>query len=88
MHYAINLADWTKYTEGIEGFMLRILLEPVIERQNIIYAQKDRFDEMALPLMCDEKRASAIVEIIRKKYKRHELRCYQSKTGNGGWNRI
>jgi hypothetical protein len=41
-----------------------------------------------MPLECDEERATAIVEIIRKRFKKHELRCYRSKTGKGGWKRV
>lgn len=44
---------------------------------------------MALRLACDDERAGAIVELIRKQYAKASLRCYLSKTGKGkNWRRV
>lgn len=80
--YAINIADLTKDKDGVWA---PFLIGPVSGQA--VEAEK-RFDGMALTLACDEERAQAIVEVIRLKYKKHEMRCYQSKTGKGGWKRI
>jgi len=82
--YAVNLADWMTYKDDFE---LGLLLEPVVERQ-VIECERQRLDGMALPLLCDETRAKAIVTIIRRKFHRNLFRMYQSKTGRGGWKRI
>jgi len=82
--YAVNLADWTTYKDDFE---LRWLLEPVVEKRYLC-CERQRLDGMALPLLCDETRAKAIVTIIRRKFHRNLFRMYQSKTGRGGWKRI
>lgn len=86
MVYAINLADWVGHKTDIG---LAILLQAVIEPgQDVVETERGKFDGMGMILQCDEERAGAIVEFIRKRYKRHELRCYRSRTGQGGWKRL
>jgi hypothetical protein len=86
MYYAINLFDWTARAEG--NLPLKILIPAdVIDREPFV-VNKARMDETAVRLVCDEERATAIVGLLRKKYKPWELRCYQSKTGKGSWKRI
>lgn len=84
MPYAINLIDWAAKKDD---FGLVLLLRSVIDRDSRIETNPRRIDELALRLSCDEERAEAIVEIIRLKYERHQLRCYHSKTGRS-WKRV
>jgi hypothetical protein len=58
--------------------MAAVLVAPV--RGEVIEADPQRFDGMAVTLACDDERAAAIVEVIRLKLKKSELRCY---TGSG-----
>jgi len=82
--HAVNLCDWMT---NKDDFVLRLLLEPIVERR-VIECECQRSDGMALPLLCDETRANAIVTLIRRRFHRNEFRIYQSKTGRGGWERI
>ena len=82
--YAVNVADWHDYRDDVG---LKVLLQPVIPGRQMVIAEKDRADGMALVLECDDERASAIVALIRKRYEKHALRCYWSKTGNS-WRRV
>ena len=84
--FALNLADLSKYTAD-PG--LKILLNGVASASSeTIEAEPGRIDGRAVLLNCDDERGQAIISTIRKKYKRHELRCYSSKTGRGGWQRL
>lgn len=81
--YAINIADLTK-----DSFFISLLIEPVIRNRQIVEAEKDRLDGGAVMLECDEERAKAIVEIIRKKHTKNDVRCYEKKTNTKIWKRI
>ena len=82
MHYAINVADLT-HDLILKDFMIL----PVCPNKKTVQIVKDRLDETAIILECDETRAKAIVDIIRSKYQKNKFRCYESRTGNGGWKR-
>lgn len=86
MPYAINLCDWVGKKDDIG---LQILFVPVVdpESQRVVIDKK-RIDEIGMRLTCDDERAGAIVEIARKRYERHQLRLYFSKTGKDGWRRV
>jgi len=74
--YAINLAD-LMYPD--RTLMAQILIAPV--SREVVRLSKDELDSEAVILNCDEERAQAIVDVIRLKYKRHELRCYVKDKG-------
>jgi hypothetical protein len=80
--YAVNIADLTK--APLVGHWL---VGPVIPSKRIVQAEKDRLDGAAVVLECSAERAEAIVRLIQTKYRRHQLRCYVSKTGRG-WKRV
>ena len=82
MYYAVNLADITK-PEYM--FPASLLITPV--KGPVVEAERRRMDGMAVRLDCDEERAQAIVAVFRMKADKHELRCYESKTGKS-WKRI
>lgn len=83
--YAVNMLDWLSFKDDIG---ISILLHPVTDARETVECEKGRTDGTGICLECDDERAAAIVEIARKKYKRHELRFYRSKTGKGGWKRV
>lgn len=86
--YAVNLADLAN-TPPSQDIGVQLLLAPVISKKTPpVEVEKRRFDGIGVVLTCDEERASAIVEILRQKYKKYELRLYTSKTGAGGWKRV
>jgi hypothetical protein len=83
--HRVNLADWMTHKDD---FGLMLLLGPVVDRDDVIMCEEDRADSMAIPLNCDQERSNAIVQFIRKRYKRHELRIYHSASGDGSWRRV
>jgi len=80
--YSINIADLTK-----DGIVAQFLIAPVVPHKQVVNAEKGYLDGGAVLLECEEERAKAIVSIIRGKYHRNLLRCYESKTGKS-WVRI
>ena len=89
MKYAVNLPDLTGQIQrsSSEAAGLRVMLLPVIDRSKLINCKPGQFDGVGLEFTCSNEQSVAIMALIRKKYQRHELRCYRSKTGNG-WERI
>lgn len=58
------------------------------DKARIVQVDKNRPDEVALVLDCDDVRAEGVVQLIRLVYSRNEWRCYCSQTENGGWVRV
>ena len=84
--YAISVGDWQANADDIG---LKLLVAPVLaSNARAIEVERGQFDGMAVPLVCSEDRGAAIVEVIRRKYRRHQLRFYYSLTGDGGWKRV
>ena len=84
MQYAISITDLTAYADNV---FIQMLVVPVIDKHHNFNPEPGSQTESATLLLCDETRAAAIVEIVRRKYKKHELRFYKSQTGNS-WARI
>lgn len=84
MHYAVNIGDLLS-----ADFVVKMLIQPVLEvgEGTAVNAEPGKFDGMSARFTCDAERAIAIIETIRLKVKRHELRFYESSTGNS-WKRI
>ena len=85
MYYAINVADLTAHKDD---FILQMLVGNYADRHNTVEAEPGQFAGVAVPLTCGDEQAAAIARVIRKHYKKHQLRVYESKTGKGGWRRI
>jgi len=84
MKYAVNIGDITGDT-----LLAQLLIAPVIQSKVIVDVERGRVDGKAVLLDTDEVRADAICQIVRVKYPdKSKMRCYVSKTGNGGWKRI
>ncbi len=87
MPYAVNLADLTGQLDPV---IAGALIAPVAPNKVLLnnVEPEGYIADVGLLLECDEDRAEAIVEVIRRKYQKHELRCYYSKTGRGSWRRV
>lgn len=82
MQYSVNIGDLTKDT-----ILGSFLVSPVCPNKTIVKAEPKYLDGGAILLETDEVRAKAIVDVIRLKYPRNLLRCYESKTGKS-WERV
>lgn len=84
MPYAVNVADLTKYRDHP---VLKMTLFPQLTR-NTVKCEPERIDGDGVLFSTPDKQAGAMIEVLRKKIAKHELRCYHSKTGKGGWERV
>lgn len=72
---SVNVSDLSRF----DDFSLKILLQPVIKSKQIVNAEPERVDGHAVILDCDRERALAIVGVIRMKFSKSQLRCYDGK---------
>jgi hypothetical protein len=85
-HYAIQLTDFMVLRHRDPA--LGIVLAANAERQSVRIG-KERFDEEAVTLACPAQQASALVELIRTKYRRDEVRIWRNDTGAASaWRRV
>lgn len=84
--YAVNLCDLMELKRVDPIGML--LFKPEVLSTRTVEVEGNRIDTSALRLTCDEERGQAILALIRKKYRKNQLRMYYSKTGNGSWKRV
>ncbi len=95
MRFAVNMYDWAELYDGPnENSLLSpewLLLSGIITLE-IVACERLRpdGDSLLVEASVDQQRWAAIVEILRGKLGHHKnkRRLYQSKTGNGGWQRI
>lgn len=78
--YAVNIADLTK-----DLIISRFLIADVVPNRIIVDAEKGRLDGGAILLECEGEKARAIIDIVRKKYQKHDFRFYEKGTT---WKRI
>lgn len=84
--YAVQLSDLLCAGHSADHLALSILTRPVIG--HVVEVEPNKIDGIAVVLECDDERAEAIVKVIRAKYNRNQVRCYQSKSGAGAWKRV
>lgn len=84
MPYAVNVADLTKYEDHL---VLRMTLFPQLTK-NTATCEPGRIDGDGVLSSTPDEQAGALIKVIRMRIKKHELRCYYSKTGKGGWERV
>lgn len=84
MPYAANVADLVKYANHA---VLKMTFFPQLTRTTVD-CEPGRFDGKGVLFSTSDEQASAMIQVIRVKIKKHELRCYYSKTGKGGWARV
>ncbi len=83
MPYAVNLADLTvKGREVVTG----CLIAPVCPSRTLVSAEPGRGDGIGVLLECEDEQAQAIVEVLRLKFKPHDMRCYKRERGR--WRRV
>ena len=73
--YAVNLGDLVRPENRI---VASAMIAPV--QGGTVEVDRQRVDGVAVLLNCDDERAQAIVDVIRLKRRKHELRCYVRKT--------
>lgn len=84
--YAIQLSDFMHLRQHDPA--LGLVLAANAERQSITVG-KERFDDEALPLACPSEQAAALVDLIRTKYRRDEVRVWRNDTGAASaWRRV
>ena len=83
MQYAVNIPDLAAYHNDIG---IQILLAPFAKSRQIVNCEPGHVDGGALLLDCEEQQAAAICKILRMKYPKHKLRCYQQK--KKAWTRL
>lgn len=82
--YAIHIADLMALQRA-EPVLSLVLTRHV--GQEPVEIDQQQFDGVALPLTCGDEQATALVEIIRHKYRRDQVRIWQ-KGEKGGWKRV
>lgn len=80
--YAIQLADLLVLHRDP---IMRMVLPPLMGQEEVKVA-RDQFDGIALPFACGDEQAAAMIEIIRTKHARHQIRCYHKEKGE--WKRV
>jgi hypothetical protein len=86
MVYAVNIGDFITLAKSDAA--LRFVIGPLIDPSAVIEVERGRIDGFGAILDCSEERASAIIEIVRKRRKKYQFRFYQSETGEGSWVRV
>jgi hypothetical protein len=74
-YISINISDLSKTNDP----MIAMLIAPVTKGRDIINVDPKHVDGMALMLDCDRERAMAIVQVIRMRYKKNQIRIYDGK---------
>jgi hypothetical protein len=74
-YISINITDLSKTNDP----MIAMLISPVTKGRDIINVDPKHVDGMALLLDCDRERAEAIVQVIRMRYKKNQIRIYDGK---------
>lgn len=82
--YAIHIADLMALQRAEPALSL-VLMQYVGDEP--VEIDRKQFDGVALPLMCSDTQAAALIELIRRKYRKDQVRIWQ-KGQKGGWKRI
>ena len=78
--YAINLADLQAVAER-DQTLFPFLIAPVVQNRLRRRIDPEKPDTEALVLECPPDQAEAIIEVIRLRYPKSQLRCYKGRTG-------
>ena len=84
MSYAVNILDMLPE----DKILAQVLLLPIVDPHTVADVEPGRVDGKACVLLCDDERGKAVVDIIRMKKEKHELRCYHQKPGCKTWARV
>jgi len=86
--YAVSLCDLL--TVGRRDPIVKMVLSPHIDSEQTVSAENRKVAGIgyAVVLTCSDEQAEAMIEVMRMKYKRYQLRFYSSATGNGNWKRV
>ncbi len=86
--YAVNIADCTAHAQNPDDQIPLMIVTSNIDKDptHAIECERGKIAGWGALFLCGEKQANAIIQVIRKKYKKHEWRFYH-KT-NKGWKRV
>lgn len=84
MAYAIHIADLMALQRAEPA--LSLVLTQHVGREPVEIDRR-QFDGVALPLTCGDNQAAALVELIRRKYRRDQVRIWR-QGAKGGWKRV
>lgn len=70
--YAIQLTDLLTLQRDP---VMRMVLIPLLSQESVTVVA-GQFDGEALPFACGDKQAAAMIEVIRTRYRRDQVRCY------------
>jgi hypothetical protein len=88
--YAANIADLTAHAQNpVDAIPLGLLMTLLdTDPQHAIECDRDKAVGMGhgCLFLCPDEQAIAIIQIIRKRYKKHQWRFYQKN--KRGWKRI
>ena len=84
---AVNLADLATLQQGKPGLCMPMLLISPVMRRETIDTNRRKVDGAAVILECDDDRSDAILQVLRMKYTRAQLRIYR-RGPRGGWHTI
>lgn len=83
---AVNIADLTRYPQSITS----ITFAGLLDTGAIVQAEPGRFDGGAVPFICADEQAKALVQVFRMRDRRdrqYPLRAYQQGS-RGGWRKL
>ena len=90
MPYAANIADLTAHAQNPLDRIPLSLLIVVLDRnpEHVIECERGKAVGLGhgVPFVCDDDRATAIIQIIRQRYKKWQWRFYERT--KRGWKRI
>jgi len=90
MTYAVSVCDLL--TLSRHDLILHMLVAPHVDPDpaHVVEAERGKVAGIGsvAVLTCPEEQAAAIVAVVRKKYRKHQFRFYQSASRNGGWKRV
>lgn len=84
MAYAIHIADLMALQRAEPA--LSLVLTQHVGREPV-EVDRQQYDGVALPLTCDDKQAAALITLIRRKYRKDQVRVWL-KGQRGGWKRV
>ncbi|MHA1662686.1 MAG: hypothetical protein ACTSVR_05450 [Candidatus Thorarchaeota archaeon] len=80
--FAINVSDLSQEQ------ILAMIYSDVLANKVLVNTEPDRIDGIAVVIECEEERAKAIVETIRLKKNKNEMRIFESTDYMKTWRKI
>ena len=90
MAYAINIADLTGALQMPEHMALAMVLRQHLDDDvsRVVECEQGKIAGVGALFTCPDEQAAALIQLVRARLKRYELRIYHSRTGKGEWKRV